>query len=101
MQIDALTAGRAYGAVTTRAALLSPPAAPGGEAFGSLVGHLVATAQSTGQTAEAEMARQAAGVGDPIRTATSVNAAELALETLVSVRDRMMAAYNDVIRMQV
>lgn len=73
----------------------------GGADFGALVGHMVEQARTTGAAAEAEGAKSIAGQGDLVSTAAAFNSAEVALETLVAARDRMVAAYNDIIRMQI
>jgi flagellar hook-basal body complex protein FliE len=42
-----------------------------------------------------------AGKGDLIDVATAMGAAETALDTVVAVRDRMVSAYTDIMRMQI
>ncbi|QMW23697.1 flagellar hook-basal body complex protein FliE [Sandaracinobacteroides saxicola] len=69
--------------------------------FGAMLSGMVDTARAAGVAAEMEGAKSAAGQGDLIATAASFNAAEVALETLVATRDRAVAAFNDIIRMQV
>ena len=78
----------------------NPTTAPGAE-FSGLVSNMLAEVRQSGAQANVEITRSVAGQGDLIATATAVNSAELALETLVAVRDRMVAAYNDVMRMQI
>jgi len=42
-----------------------------------------------------------AGKGDLVDVATAIGAAEMALDTLVAVRDRVVGAYSDIMRMQI
>jgi len=53
------------------------------------------------RTAETASARQVAGKGDLIDVVTAVGAAETALDTVVAVRDRMVNAYSEIMRMQI
>jgi flagellar hook-basal body complex protein FliE len=55
-----------------------------------------------GQAAEAR-ATQAVGVtgGGLTQVVTAVSRAELALQTTVAVRDRVLQAYQDIIKMQI
>jgi flagellar hook-basal body complex protein FliE len=49
----------------------------------------------------ADRAAAAAGKGGIVEMVTAVAEAESALETIVALRDRMMAAYDEILRMQV
>lgn len=99
--IDMVRGINAYAATATRSIDVSPAAQAPGASFTSLVGNLVTNARDAGAAAELEAAKTVAGKGDLVRTAAAVNDAELAIETLVAVRDRMVGAYNDVMRMQI
>lgn len=83
-------------AVHERAAALAPES-PGGLLGG--FARLIEDARATATAAETEAAKTIGGKGDLVRTATAVTAAELAIETLASVRERALAAYNDIMRM--
>jgi flagellar hook-basal body complex protein FliE len=72
-----------------------------GGGFGSMVEKLVSDAASTMRTAETAGAKQVAGKGDLIDVVTAVGAAETALDTVVAVRDRMVNAYSEIMRMQI
>lgn len=106
MSIGALDAASAYSRVLGRAAGPSGPAvAPQGKAEGSgfagLVEDLVAGTAQTMRTAEQATANQVAGKGDLIDVVTAIGAAETALDTMVAVRDRVVSAYQDIMRMQI
>jgi len=72
-----------------------------GSAFGGMVESLVGNAAGSMRAAEAASARQVAGKGDLIDVATAMGAAETALDTVVAVRDRMVNAYTDIMRLQI
>lgn len=54
-------------------------------------------------TAKAETAsiQSVAGEGDLLDVVTAVSNAEMVVETVVAVRDRVIQAYNDIIRMPI
>ena len=72
-----------------------------GGGFGGLVESLVGNAAGSMRAAEAASAKQVAGKGDLIDVATAMGAAETALDTVVAVRDRMVSAYTDIMRLQI
>lgn len=74
---------------------------PSSGGFGGLVENLVGDTAKSMRAAEAASARQVAGKGDLIDVATAMGAAETALDTVVAVRDRMVSAYTDIMRMQI
>lgn len=74
--------------------------APAG-GFGGMVEQMVTDAASSLRTAEAASAKQVAGKGDLIDVVTAIGAAETALDTVVAVRDRVVSAYSDIMRMQI
>jgi flagellar hook-basal body complex protein FliE len=76
-------------------------AAAGGLNFGSLLqGALEGVAQS-GHKAEAQALSAATGKADIVDVVTAVAESEAALETLVAVRDRVIAAYEEIMRMPI
>lgn len=105
MSIGALDATSAYGRIlgTTKipkiAETETTPGAGGG--FGGMVEKLVADAATNMRAAESASAKQVAGKGDLIDVVTAVGAAETALDTVVAVRDRMVNAYSEIMRMQI
>jgi len=88
-------------------ALLKKPASVGGSTgaglpdFSSLVSKaLESTAQSARQ-ADIQAGNVAAGRSDVVDVVTAVAESEAAIETLVAVRDRVIAAYEEIMRMPV
>lgn len=121
MSIGALDAAAAYGRVLTAlpgigsaaddapmaAGAVSSVAAPtdaaatGPTSFGGMVQSMIGDTAATLRVAETESAKQVAGKGDLIDVVTAVGAAESALNTIVAVRDRMVNAYSEIMRMQI
>lgn len=107
MSIGALDAASAYGRVLgagtgAKLAPATPAAAPeetGG--FGAMVENLVSSAATSLRAAETASAKQVAGKGDLIDVVTAIGAAETALDTMVAVRDKVVNAYTDIMRMQI
>ena len=114
MSIGALDAAAAYGRAlgvgktggagidigkSTPAGGVGGAGAAGG--FGGMVESMVGNAATSMRAAESASAKQVAGKGDLIDVVTAMGAAETALDTVVAVRDRMVAAYSDIMRMQI
>ena len=98
-----LTPGGA--AAAYRANMSAPSAAAaatgGGEtaSFGEALSRAVQNAVSTSREAEAASARGLMGEGSVTDLVVAVGRAELTLQTAVAVRDRVVAAYQEVMRM--
>jgi flagellar hook-basal body complex protein FliE len=85
-----------------RAPLAQPDAskALGGD-FAQLVSDAVNFAQKAGAKADNQASVVAAGRADVIDVVTAVAESEAAIETLVAVRDRVIAAYEEIMRMPI
>jgi flagellar hook-basal body complex protein FliE len=106
MSIGALDATSAYGKVaglgnTLGKSLGKTDGATGSGGFGSMVESLVTDTAGQLRTAEKASAMQVTGKGDLIDVVTAIGAAETALDTMVAVRDRVVGAYTDIMRMQI
>ena len=75
--------------------------AAGGADFGSLVRDSVEQVVDQGRKAEQLQGNLLAGKADMIDVVTAVSETEVALETMVSVRDRVIAAYEEIMRMPI
>jgi flagellar hook-basal body complex protein FliE len=98
----------AAGAYSATQGLLSPSPkgitgvkSPGGLDFGSLLQGAVEGVAQSGQKAETQALAAASGKGDIVDVVTAVAESEAALETLVAVRDRVIAAYEEIMRMPI
>jgi len=105
MSIGALDAASAYARVlgpgSGRPAASADAPTGAGAGFGSMVEDLVSSTAASMRTAEQATAAQVAGKGDLIDVVTAIGAAETALDTMVAVRDRVVSAYQDIMRMQI
>ena len=105
MSIGALDAaaayGRALGVGKVGGSTPASPATPAAGGFGGMVEAMVADAGTSMRQAEAASAKQVAGKGDLIDVVTAIGAAETALDTVVAVRDRVVNAYSEIMRMQI
>ncbi len=68
-----------------------------GEALGKALGGVVDTARD----AEAKATGALAGHGSLTDVVSAVSRAELALQTTVAIRDKVVAAYQDIMRMPI
>ena len=105
MSIGAFDATSAYGRVlgaakAPRLAETEQTADIGG-GFGSMIEKMVTDAAGSMRAAESASIKQVKGKGDLIDVVTAVGAAETAIETVVAVRDRMVNAYSEIMRMQI
>ncbi|AXK43698.1 flagellar hook-basal body complex protein FliE [Erythrobacter aureus] len=71
------------------------------QSFGGMVTDLITDTSAKLHTAEQESMKQVAGEGNIIDMVTAIGAAETALDTVVAVRDKVVSAYGEVMRMQV
>ncbi|HEX5796656.1 MAG TPA: flagellar hook-basal body complex protein FliE [Geminicoccaceae bacterium] len=73
-----------------------PPAA-----FGAVLDQVLAEGMAAGRKGEVAATQAVAGHASLQEVVEAVNAAELTLQTVVAVRDRMITAYQDIIRMPI
>lgn len=72
-----------------------------GSTFGDMLSNVLGEASTTGRAAEAKASELVKGKGDIVDVVTAVNAAEMSLETVVAIRDRVISAYQDIMRMPI
>ncbi len=75
--------------------------AAGGTDFGSMLQHAVQGAVDAGTNADTQAAQAISGHGNITEVVTAVSKAELALQTTVTLRDRMVQAYQDIMKMPI
>ena len=101
------TSAIAAGAYAATQSLLNTPTKPGGAQastgldFSSLIQSAVSGVAQSGKAAEAQALAAASGKADIVDVVTAVAESEAALETLVAVRDRVIAAYEEIMRMPI
>ena len=107
MTITPSAASAAYQAI----AKIGTESAAGGSAAGAAAGagsdftqflsQAMNSAVSTMKTGEQVAASGAAGHGAVVSVVNAVNAAELTLDTVVAVRDKVIAAYQNIMQMPI
>ena len=76
--------------------------APGlGAGFGAALGRALESVVETGRLAENKAAQGLTGTGNITEVVTAVAKAELTLQTSMAVRDRVVQAYQDIMRMPI
>jgi flagellar hook-basal body complex protein FliE len=97
----------AAGAYAATQGLLKPAPQPSagkaaaGADFKALLDGGLSGVAEAGKGAEAQMVAAANGKADIVDVVTAVAESEAALETLVAVRDRVIAAYEEIMRMPI
>lgn len=76
-------------------------AAPGKENFGGHLQNALSSLAEQGKATDQKAHMMAAGKADIVDVATAVAETEVAIETLVSVRDRVIQAYEEIMRMPI
>jgi flagellar hook-basal body complex protein FliE len=69
--------------------------------FGDFLSSAMKDAAGTIQQGEAQATQQVAGKGDIVNVVQAVNSAELTLDTVVAVRDKVIAAYQSIMQMPI
>ena len=91
----------AAGAARIAASATAQAVPEGGRDFGALLRSAVETAVGTGHEAESQAMKAITGSGNVTEVATALSRAELTLQTATAVRDRMLQAYQDIMRIQI
>ncbi|CAM5765989.1 flagellar hook-basal body complex protein FliE [Bosea minatitlanensis] len=73
----------------------------GGPDFSALLGKALDATAEAGRKADVQTASVAAGRADVVDVVTAVAESETAIQTLVAVRDKVIAAYEEIMRMPV
>ncbi|TNC07886.1 flagellar hook-basal body complex protein FliE [Methylobacterium terricola] len=76
-------------------------AAPGEAGFTQLLSSALDGVAEAGKRADGQALAVAAGKANVVDVVTAVAESETALQTLVAVRDRVISAYEDIMRMQI
>lgn len=74
---------------------------PNGQSFASLVKDAVGSVLESGRKSDAQTVAMAAGKANVMDVVTAVADTDVAVSTLVSVRDRVIAAYEDIMKMPI
>lgn len=100
MAIDPVSAARAYQQAARGAASGGLEGGDGMD-FGGLVQEAIRAAGQSSQAAETQAMNVAAGRGDIVDVVTAIAAAETQLQTVIAVRDQVITAYQEILRMPI
>jgi flagellar hook-basal body complex protein FliE len=75
--------------------------AGGGAGFGAALQRAIEGVVDTGHQADAQAMTAIAGGGNLTEVVTAVSKAELALQSTVAIRDRVVQAYQEIMRMSI
>jgi flagellar hook-basal body complex protein FliE len=73
----------------------------GGASFGAMLKEAVGSVLEAGRRSDAQGQAMAAGKSNIVDLVTAVSETEVAVEALVSVRDKVIAAYEEIMRMPI
>jgi flagellar hook-basal body complex protein FliE len=103
--ITALAASKAYAtaqkALGVDPGLGLPQAGGAGGGFADILKSAIGDAMKASKTAETQMANQVAGKAELIDVVTAISSAEASLETVMAVRDQVIGAYQEIMRMPI
>jgi flagellar hook-basal body complex protein FliE len=75
--------------------------AGGGPSFGALLKDAVGSVLETGRKSDAQTVAMASGKANVMDVVTAVAETDVAVSTLVSVRDKVISAYEDIMKMAI
>jgi len=103
MDTKALTAAQAYANALSGKSSLggASPEEIAGPSFADTIRDVVAQSVQAGRASEETTVKAASGQAELVDVITAVNAAELTLETVMAVRDQVIQAYQDIVRMPI
>ena len=73
----------------------------GGNDFAKLLGQAVQGVVDSGKVSDAKAMDMVNGKGDMVDVVTAISQTELAMDTMVAVRDRVISAYEEIMRMPI
>ena len=73
----------------------------GGPSFGELLKSATSNLLEAGRKADTQTHAMASGKGNVVDVVTAVAETEVAVETMVAVRDRVISAYEEIMRMPI
>jgi flagellar hook-basal body complex protein FliE len=77
------------------------PSDTGGQSFGALLKDAVGSVLETGRKSDAQTVAMASGKANVMDVVTAVAETDVAVSTLVSVRDKVNSAYEDIMKMAI
>jgi flagellar hook-basal body complex protein FliE len=100
-----LAAANAYAAAQKALGAAAGPgdthATAAGGGFGDILKSAMGDAMKASKNAETQMANQVQGKAQLVDVVTAVSAAESSLETVMAIRDQVISAYQEIMRMPI
>ena len=94
-------AAKLLGQATKPQALNQIAEAGQGGDFAKLLGQAVQGVVDSGKVADTKAMEMVNGRGDMVDVVTAISQTELAMDTMVAVRDRVISAYEEIMRMPI
>ena len=101
-------AAKAYAAIQAQAASLTQGAAGAnaaeaaqGPGFGEILKNDMSEAMQSSRNAEAQMQAQVQGKANLVDVVTAISSAQTSLQTVLAVRDQVIAAYQQIMQMPI
>jgi flagellar hook-basal body complex protein FliE len=96
-------AANAYASLARITDPSGPKSSPGegGPSFGDMVKEAIGSVVQSSKQSEAQAKAMVAGKSNMIDVVTAVAETEVAVDTLVSVRDRVISAYEEIMKMPI
>ncbi|HEY2357930.1 MAG TPA: flagellar hook-basal body complex protein FliE [Phenylobacterium sp.] len=103
--MTALAAAKAYAtaqkAIGVEPGLGGTAAAPAGGGFADILKTAMTDAMKASKNAETQMAAQVQGKAQLVDVVTAVSSAQTSLETVMAIRDQVIGAYQEIMRMPI
>ena len=99
--MNPLAAARAYSAIQGTEMPAAAPSAAQPSGFAEMLTSVMGDMTATSRAAETQMASAVQGQGSLIDVVTAVSSAEASLETVMAVRDQVIQAYQEIMRMPI
>ena len=102
MDVTALSSVNGLGATVRSTQVAPTPAAnAGGPSFTDMLGQVISAGVNTIQAGETAALQGLSGAAPPFKVVEAVMAAQRTLQEGLSIRDKVVSAYQEVMRMQV
>ena len=101
--VSPIAAAKAYAATAQSMGIGGPSSASesAGPSFGEVLQGAMQNAIGSSRAAEAQMAAHTQGKADLVNVVTAVASAQASLETVMAVRDQVISAYQEIMRMPI
>ncbi len=101
MSMNPLMAARAYAQAQGAGGATAGAAVAGGPEFSQMLSNVMGDMTQQTRVAETNMTQAVQGQGSMIDVVTSISSAEASLQTVIAVRDQVISAYQEIMRMPI